>query len=642
MFKTIGIFAHVDAGKTTFAEQLLFATNAIKTVGRVDHQNTFLDNDELERARGITIFAEQGRFTYNDCTYHMIDTPGHVDFSPEMERSIAILDAAIVVVSAVERVQGHTETVWQLLRAQQIPTIFFVNKMDREGASFEQTMAQMQQLLSQDAVAVDEQFVSAVAERHEEVLDAYIAENVSDELLTHSVQQLMQNGALFPVFSGVALHGAGIHDVLHALDRFVTTSYDAAGDVQANVFKIRHEHDQRLTFVKLTRGTLHVRDDITIRGNTYKIVEIRAYNGQRFESVQQAFAGDVVALKGLHEAIVGDVIGDCVPQQLTLTPTLQAKLHVQNTIHVKEVLAMLRELEAEEPTLRVTWHERHQEIQLHVMGVIQLEVLTHVLRERYRLDVTFDTPTILYMETIAARAYGYGHFEPLKHYAEVHLHVAPNARGRGMTFTNRCHADDLTTGHMRLIEQHVFEREHHGLLTGSPMTDIHVTLLNGAAHAKHTAGGDFREATHRALRQACEQVENVLLEPYYRFRLRAAIDHLGRMISDVQQASGTFDVPVLTEHDALLTGRVPVATFMHYATTFLAYTNGKGAISLQFDGYDVCHNAAEVIERIGYNKDADPDYTSSSIFCAKGKGYSVHWTEAAEAMHCMKKTLDEN
>lgn len=243
MFKTIGIFAHVDAGKTIFAEQLLFATNAIKTVGRVDHQNTFLDNDELERARGITIFAEQGRFTYNDCTYHMIDTPGHVDFSPEMERSIAILDAAIVVVSAVERVQGHTETVWQLLRAQQIPTIFFVNKMDREGASFEQTMAQMQQLLSQDAVAVDEQFVSAVAERHEEVLDAYIAENVSDELLTHSVQQLMQNGALFPVFSGVALHGDGIHDVLHALDRFVTTSYDAAGDVQANVFKIRHEHD---------------------------------------------------------------------------------------------------------------------------------------------------------------------------------------------------------------------------------------------------------------------------------------------------------------------------------------------------------------------------------------------------------------
>ncbi|MEE1132528.1 MAG: translation factor GTPase family protein [Caryophanon sp.] len=642
MFKTIGIFAHVDAGKTTFAEQLLFATNAIKAAGRVDHQNTFLDNDELERTRGITIFAEQGRFKYNDCTYHMIDTPGHVDFSPEMERSIAILDAAVIVVSAVERVQGHTETVWQLLRAQQIPTIFFINKMDREGASFEQTMMQIQQLLSPDAIAVDETFVSAVAERHEEVLDAFIADDVSDELLTYAVQQLIQDDALFPVFSGVALHGDGIDDVLRALDRFVTTTYNPVGDVQANVFKIRHEHDQRLTFIKLKRGTLHVRDDITIRGKTYKILEIRTYNGQRFESVPQAVAGDVVALKGLHEAIVGDVIGDCVPQQLTLTPTLQAKLHVRNTIHVKEVLAMLRELEAEEPTLRVTWHERHQEIQLHVMGVIQLEVLTHVLRERYNLDVTFDTPTILYMETIAAPAYGYGHFEPLKHYAEVHLHVAPNARGRGMTFTNRCHADDLTTGHMRLIEQHVFEREHHGLLTGSPMTDIHVTLLNGAAHAKHTAGGDFREATHRALRQACEQVENVLLEPYYRFRLRAAIDHLGRMMSDVQQASGTFDAPVLTEHDALLTGRVPVATFMHYATTFLAYTNGKGAISLQFDGYDVCHNVAEVIERIGYNKDADPDYTSSSIFCAKGKGYSVHWTEAAEAMHCVKKTLEES
>lgn len=640
MLKTIGVLAHVDAGKTTFSEQLLFATNAIKTAGRVDHQNAFLDYNELERTRGITIFAEQGRFTYKNDTYHLLDTPGHVDFSPEMERSVAVLDAAVIIVSAVEGVQGHTETVWQLLRRYSVPTLFFINKTDREGANVNEVMKQLQTLLSPHIVPFDETFTHSVVERDDRLLEAYFDNALTEEDVSTSAADLVQQQKLFIAVTGAALKGEGIETMLHVLQRFVHTHYDEHRPLQADVFKIRHEGEQRLTFLKIRQGTLHVRDDLTIRGETYKITEIRCYNGQRFEAVQQAVAGDIVAVKGLPHTIVGDVIGQLSAIPPVLLPTLQAKLTVHSSLHIKEILKMLYQLEAEEPTLRVQWHERHQEIHVHVMGVIQLEVLTYVLHERYNLNVSFEEPTILYMETIAAPAYGYGHFEPLKHYAEVHLHVAPNMRGRGITFENRCHADDLTTGHMRLIEQHIFEREHNGLLTGSPLTDLHITLLNGAAHQQHTDGGDFREATYRALRQACEQVESVLLEPFYRFRMRAAVEHIGRMMSDVQQAYGTFEPPVLTEEHALLTGRVPVATFMHYMTTFLAYTSGKGALSLQFDCYDTCHNQDEVVARIGYNKETDIDYTSSSIFCAKGKGYTVPWQKAAEAMHCTKKTLE--
>lgn len=639
MITTIGVLAHVDAGKTTFSEQLLYETAAIKARGRVDHQDTFLDNHALERARGITIFAEQGRFTYNDRTYHLIDTPGHVDFSPEMERSVRVMDVAVVIISAVEGVQGHTETVWQLLRQHRVPTVIFLNKTDREGANIEAVVTQIQQLLCEDAVLYHHNFIDAVAERDEQMLDAFLEGTVNDDLVTNVATTLIKQQQLIPIITGAALRGEGVTDVLACIHRFIQPTATTEGPFTADVFKIRHEHDQRLTFAKARSGILHVRDDVTVNGGSYKITELRLYNGTRFESVQQVACGEIFAMKGLPTAIVGDMINGQAKRDFTLVPTLQATCHVKSSLHIKEILKMLRQLEAEEPTLRVFWQERHQEIQLHVMGVIQLEVLTHILQERYQLDVTFGDPTILYQETCATFAYGYGHFEPLKHYAEVHLHIEPNPRGTGITFSNQCHADHLSVGHMRLIEQHIFEREHHGLLTGAPLTDMHITLLTGAAHHQHTDGGDFREATIRALRQALEQVDNVLLEPFYRFRLRADIDHLGRMMSDIQQAHGTFDAPILTETHALLTGRVPVATFMQYPITFAAYTNGKGAISLQFDGYDTCHNTADVIERSGYRKDADPDYSSSSIFCAKGKGYTVPWHEAADMMHCEKKTV---
>ncbi|MGE7674384.1 GTP-binding protein [Lysinibacillus sp. NPDC094403] len=646
MHVTIGVLAHVDAGKTTFSEQLLFHTNSIQARGRVDHQDTFLDNHELERQRGITIFAEQGRMTIGNDTYTLIDTPGHVDFSPEMERAIRVMDYAIIIVSAVEGIQGHTETVWQLLRQYHVPTFFFINKIDREGADVKAVMAQLHKDCSEDVLLVDEPLRSDyvpysmmewLAERDEQLLDAFLNETLDSSSCLSHLQTMIKQEKAFLCFTGSALKDIGIKEFLAQLPLLTKTHFHNDAPFQGEVFKIRHDGHQRLTFLKALQGTLHVRDEFSFGNVTEKVTEIRQYNGSRYETAQEVEAGEIFTVKGLSEANIGNIIGNSGnPQPYELVPTLQAKVQYEGDQHIKEVLKIFRTLEAEEPSLRVLWQEKFQEIHVHIMGVIQLEVLIDVLNKRFSLDISFSEPQILYMETITTTVTGYGHFEPLKHYAEVHLLMEPNTRGTGNTFVNACHADDLSVGHQRLIEKHLFERDHHGLLTGFPVTDIRFTLLTGRAHIKHTDGGDFREATFRALRQGLEQAENVLLEPYYRFKLKAPSDFIGRMMTDIQQAAGTFDAPILTENDAILTGRAPVATFMSYSTTFAAYTNGKGVLSLQFDGYDMCHNTEDIIAQIGYDKNADPEYTSSSIFCAKGKGYSVPWHEAEEAMHCIK------
>jgi len=645
MYKTIGVLAHVDAGKTTFCEQLLFHTNSIQTRGRVDHQDTFLDNHTIEQARGITIFAEQGRMQIGDDTYTLIDTPGHVDFSPEMERAIRVMDYAIIIVSAVEGVQGHTETVWQLLRQYHVPTFFFINKIDREGADVEAVMLQLQKECSNDVLLIDAplshisiqgHIAEWLAERDEQLLDAFLTEKLDGQMCLSQLQKMIQHEQAFPCFIGAALKDIGITEFLAQLPLLTETHFDKQAAFQAEVFKIRHDGTQRLTFMKALQGTLLTRQDFTFGDVTEKVTEIRLYNGHRFETTQEIQAGEIFAVKGLSLAKIGDILGTTrSPQPYELVPTLQAKVQYEGQQHIKEVLQVFRLLEAEEPSLRVVWHEKFQEIHVHIMGVIQLEVLAEVLKNRFSLAITFGEPKILYMETIATTVTGYGHFEPLKHYAEVHLLMEPNSRGIGNTFVNACHADDLSVGHQRLIEKHLFERDHHGLLTGSPVTDVRFTLLTGRAHIKHTEGGDFREATFRALRQGLEQADNILLEPYYRFKLKASNDFIGRMMNDIQQANGTFDAPLLTEDQVVLTGRVPVSTFMHYSTTFAAYTNGKGSLSMQFDGYDTCHDRDEIISQINYNKQADSDYTSSSIFCAKGKGYSVPWDEAKAAMHCL-------
>ncbi|WP_375106363.1 GTP-binding protein [Lysinibacillus fusiformis] len=644
MYKTIGVLAHVDAGKTTFSEQVLFHTNSIQARGRVDHQDAYLDNHELERKRGITIFAEQGRMTIGDDTYTLIDTPGHVDFSPEMERAIRVMDYAIIIISAVEGIQGHTETVWQLLRNYHVPTFFFINKIDRDGADVRAVMTQLHKDFSEHVLFVDEplqeNYVSStimewLAERDEKLLDAFLNEALEHGLCMKHLQSMIKNESAFPCFTGSALKDEGIQELIAQLPLITGTHFEPEAPFQGEVFKIRHDGHQRLTFIKALTGKLHVRDEFTFGDLTEKVTEIRLYNGSRFETVQHVEAGEIFAVKGLSQAHIGDRIGsNTLPQPYELVPTLQAKVQYEGEQHIKEVLKIFRLLEAEEPSLRVVWQEKFQEIHVHIMGVIQLEVLIEVLLKRFTLNISFGEPQILYLETIATTVTGYGHFEPLKHYAEIHLLMQPNERGTGITFSNACHADDLSVGNQRLVEKHLFERDHHGLLTGYAVTDIHFTLLTGRGHNEHTSGGDFREATFRALRQGLEQAQNVLLEPYYRFKMKASNDFIGRMMTDIQQAAGTFDDPVLTETDVVLTGRAPVATIMSYSTIFAAYTNGKGALTLQFDGYDVCHHAEEVISQIGYDKNADPEYSSSSIFCSKGKGYSVPWQEAQAAMHC--------
>lgn len=641
LYKTIGVLAHVDAGKTTFCEQLLYHTNSIKQRGRVDHQDAYLDSHDIERQRGITIFAEQGRIQFNGDTYTLIDTPGHVDFSPEMERSIHVMDAAIIIISAVDGIEGHTETVWQLLRENHVPTFIFLNKTDREGGNVENVFTSIQKELTHNALllrdGISDEVKEWLAERDEKLMELYFAGDLDDQLCIDALKTMIQNEQCTICMSGAALKDEGVLPFFEQLAALTKTNYDDKQAFRGKVFKIRHdENGHRLTFMKALAGTLTVRDEFTYGELQEKVTEIRLYNGKRFESVQQVQAGEIFAVKGLTRAVIGDVLGQdqIEPKPFDLVPTLQAKVIYEGSLHMKELTRIFRELEAEEPSLRVIWNEAFQEIVVHVFGVIQLEVLIELLKDRFNVEITFGIPQILYRETITQPTTGYGHFEPLKHYAEVHLKMEPNARGVGMTFSNACHADDLSVGHQRLIEKHLFEKEHHGLLTGFPITDIHFTLLTGRAHNKHTTGGDFREAAFRALRQGLEQIENVLLEPYYRFKMKASTEHIGRMMSDIQLACGTFEAPMMTEDSAIIIGRAPIATFMDYSTQFAAYTNGKGALTLQFDGYDVCHNEKEVIEKIGYNKDADPTYTSSSIFCAKGKGYSVSWQEAKAAMHC--------
>lgn len=641
MLKTIGILAHVDAGKTTFSEQLLYHMESIKEKGRVDHQDAHLDFHSLERARGMTIFVEQGRFHYKGDTYTLIDTPGHVDFAPEMERALRVMDCAIVIVSAVEGIQGHTETVWHLLKKHRIPTFFFINKTDREGASVDEVMKTMQTEFSQEVMLMEEEITHLhvkewLAERDEHMLGHYINGTLNKEIILQHMQEKIAQRELFVCMAGSALKDEGILPFFEQLALLTTTHYDSDKPFQAEVFKIRHDaQHQKLVFMKALQGRLRVRDAFTFGELTEKVTEIRYYNGAKFETTSEVEAGEIFAVKGLNSAHISQVIGiEREEKAVELLPTLRAKVLYDGPLHMKEVWQKFRLLNDEEPSLSAIWHEQLQEIQVSVMGVIQLEVLTHIALERLALTISFAHPEILYKETVATAVTGYGHFEPLKHYAEVHLLIEPAQRGTGITFHNKSHANDLTVGQVRLVEQHLFEREHHGLLTGAALTDIHVTLLTGRGHVEYTAGGDFREATLRALRQGLEQAENILLEPYYTFKMKASHDFLGRMMHDIEQAHGSFDAPIMTETTATLTGKVPVATFMNYNTTFLAYTNGRGVLSLQFAGYDICHNAKEVIERKNYQKDADPHYTSSSIFCKKGKGEVVPWYEAKAAMHC--------
>lgn len=643
MSKTIGLLAHVDAGKTTFAEQLLYHTNSIRSRGRVDHKDAFLDNHELERARGITIFADQAVMAYGRSTYYLIDTPGHVDFSAEMERALQVMDYAVIIVSAAEGVEGHTETVWQLLRKYRIPVMFFINKIDREGADVPGVLEQIRLQLTPDAFlmagsladGMADETIEFAAERDEELLNAYLEGRAVPAITAGVMSSLMRNRRVFPVMCGSALQDRGIAEFLANLEQLTMTEYEASGSFAARVFKIRHDmQGTRLTFLKLLQGKLNVRDEITYLDDTgeqqrEKITSIRIYNGEKYSVSDEATAGQLIAVTGLSAVSAGNGLGalaDRMPYELV--PALKSRVIYDSSVPIREVLRCFQLLDAEDPSLGVIWDEALQELYIHVMGPIQLEVLAQVALDRFHLSITFGKPEILYKETVADEITGYGHFEPLGHYAEVHLMIRPGTAGSGVTFVNSSHPDDLSVGYQNLIGQHVTEKEHRGLLTGSPLTDVVVTLLTGRSHNKHTSGGDFREATLRAVRQGLEQADNRLLEPYYGFKLKVGSDHIGRVMSDIQHAQGSFEPPEIHGDTVIFTGQAPVATFMDYAAELASFTKGKGAITLRLDGYQPCRHADDIIAAKNYNKDADPEYTSSSIFCSKGKAFSVAWHEA--------------
>lgn len=649
MKKTFGIFAHVDAGKTTFSEQILYYTKSIRKKGRVDYKEAFLDSQKVEKERGITVFSDVGTFSYDGDTYYLIDTPGHIDFSPEMERTLSILDYAILVVSAVEGIQGHTETLWNLLKNRKIPTFIFINKIDRVGADVNKVYQQLKRRFSEDIcllsnnslMNLSDEEIEFIAGKDEELLNLYFEDNYNNQLWINKLKFLVKERQIFVASSGSALLDQGVREFLDIFNKLTMTNYELADIFTGKVFKIRYdEKGTRITYIKALSGLLKVKDELVYNHNgeeiREKVNEIRAYNGVKYEIKDVASAGDVFAVTGISNMKAGKGIGieDSTEEMI---PTLTAKVLYDSTVNIKEVLKYLKILESEEKTLNVQYDEILKEMHINVMGKIQLEVLKEIIQERFNLNVEFDKPEILYKETIGNEVNGYGHFEPLRHYAEVHLKLLPGERGEGIVFENRCHNDYLTPGQQNLIKTHIFEKKHRGILTGSEIDDIKVILITGRAHIKHTEGGDFREATKRALRQGLDSAENILLEPYYNFKIEVDNQLLGRVLSDVQKMNGTFNEQQSVGDRVIITGRGPVATFMDYSLEFQALSKGKGGLSLMYGGYDVCHNAEEVIERIGYNKDADPEYTSSSIFCAKGVGYSVKGDEVVNYMHCLKK-----
>ena len=642
MYKTIGILAHVDAGKTTLSEQILYRCGAVRTPGNVDHGDTVLDHDPTERRRGITIFADQAVFHYNDTVFTLIDTPGHADFSPEMERTLGILDCAIVVVSCVEGVQAHTETIWKLLQTYGVPAVFFLNKTDRVGADIAGTLRQIHGRCTENAFLFDGGIESAaewLAERDETLLEHYLNRGFDRSLYLKTASVLTMQRRIYPCFSGCALSGDGVDRLLNGIDLLVGTSFDETGPFSARVYKVRHDASGNpITHMKILSGTLHTKDAV----GEEKAHEIRLYNGKRYSSEPQAAAGQLCAVTGLHLS-AGTVIGCGAPAPAPqMIPLLSASVMFDRSVPAQEVLRIFRLLEKEEPQMTVDWQEETKQITIRVMGTIELEVLAEQCAERFGISVTFGKCEVVYLETIEGPVVGCGHYEPLRHYAEVHLLLRPLPRGCGIRFSSACPTDELRLNWQRLIETHVLEKTHHGTLCGFPLTDAEVVLLTGRAHEKHTEGGDFRQATYRAIRQALFQADSILLEPYYRFLFRVPAECVGRLLSDLGKMSADYDAPETQAEGVCVRGRCPAAEIMDYKTTLAAFTKGRGIMQVFFDGYDRCHNTESVMAVHPYNRDADMENTADSVFCAHGAGYNVRWDHAAEKMHCVvdKKRLN--
>ena len=633
---TAGILAHVDAGKTTLSEALLYRAGMLRKLGRVDHRDTFLDTHALERERGITIFSKQARIRTDALELTLLDTPGHADLSGETERAIAAMDVAILVVSGTDGVQAHTETLWSLLLRARVPTFLFVTKMDAAKQTRDELLEDLRTSFGEGCLELPAADEEALAMLDDAALEAYMtAGRVSDD----EIVRLIRTRKLFPVCFGSGLRLDGVDGFLSLLTKYAPEPPRPA-IFGARVYKIgRDPQAGRLTYMKLTGGTLSVRDTLRYRGLSGEIVEekaaqLRLYSGAKFETAQSVSAGDVVAVTGLTETRPGQGLG-AEPDGETplLTPALGYRIGLPAGVDPRAVLPKLRQLEEEEPLLHIAWQPNLGEIQAQLMGPLQTDVLVSLVRERFDLDVTVGTGRILYRETIAAPVEGVGHFEPLRHYAEVHLLLEPGEPGSGLSFASAVSEDDLDLNWQRLILTHLAEKEHLGVLTGSPLTDVKITLIAGRAHLKHTEGGDFRQATYRAVRQGLMQAQSVLLEPYYRFRLEVPISDVGRAISDIQAMGGVHDAPEEAGGRMVLTGSAPVSAMAEYMTEVAAYTQGRGRFSCRVEGYRPCKNAEAVIAERAYDPESDLDNTPDSVFCAHGAGIVVKWRDVREYMH---------
>ena len=633
----VGILAHVDAGKTTLSEALLYQSGALRRLGRVDHQDAFLDTDAMERERGITIFSKQARLTWGPLELTLLDTPGHVDFSAEMERTLQVLDYAVLVVSGADGVQGHTATLWRLLEHQNIPTFLFVNKMDQPDTDREALLGQLRRL---DEGCTDfggdrEELLESAALCDENLLERYLAGEKPDD---GDLAGLIVRRKLFPCLFGSALKLEGVEELLSALERY-TLAPQWGENFAARVFKIsRDDRGERLSWLKVTGGELRVRQTLSGGGDEdcweEKISQIRLYSGVKYTTVDQVEAGTVCAVTGLSHIRPGQGLGE---EGESGPPELEPVLHYQvippEGCDAHTLLRDLRQLEEEDPQLKVLWNETLGELHVRLMGEIQRSVLTRLIHDRFGLDVTFGAGSIVYKETVAAPVEGVGHFEPLRHYAEVHLLLEPLERGAGLQFDSICPEDVLDRNWQRLILTHLMEKVHLGVLTGSPITDMKLVLLTGRAHVKHTEGGDFRQATYRAVRQGLRMAQGILLEPWYDFTLELPADCLGRAMADVQRMSGRF-APADHQGDmAVLTGSAPVSELGDYWNQVAAYTRGLGQLTCTLRGYEPCHNAQEVMEQIGYDPDRDTGNPADSVFCSHGAGVTVKWDQVREHMH---------
>ena len=624
-----GLLAHVDAGKTTLSEGLLYLSGAVRRLGRVDHRDAFLDTDAQERERGITIFSKQAELTWKDAAITLLDTPGHVDFSAEMERVLGVLDCAVLVISGADGIQSHTRTLWRLLERHAVPTFLFVNKMDLPGADKAALLAQLQEKL--DGSCLDfsdglEPVQEDLASLDEGLMDQYLE---GGRITEADAASLAARRLVFPCFFGSALKLEGVEALLNGLTQY-TLSPARAPEFAARVFKIARDGADRLTYVKVTGGALKVR---TLLGEE-KVNQIRVYSGRKYQTVDEAPAGTVCALTGPTKTRPGDVFGAEPPAAgPELEPVLNYQVILPPGCDVHAMLRSLRQLEEEDPQLRVVWNEALGEIHLQLMGEIQLEVLTRLIQERFGVEVSFGTGSIVYRETIADTVEGVGHFEPLRHYAEVHLLLEPGPRGSGLRVASACPTDQLDLNWQRLIFTHLMEKRHRGVLTGAPITDMKITLVAGRAHVKHTEGGDFRQATYRAVRQGLMQADSVLLEPHYDFTLELPPDCVGRAMNDIQSMGGSVEGPEQEGELSILTGHAPVAGLRDYWREVTAYTRGRGRLSCALRGYEPCANQEEIVSRLAYDPERDVDNPPDSVFCSHGAGVTVKWYEVKDHMH---------